>query len=285
MNLIDRSGPSSDLLRTFCAVADAGNVTQAANALSRTQSAISVQIKKLEDELKVALFERQARGVILTEKGKKLLPSARKVLEEIDRVGDLFTDPLVGRIRVGIPDDYNETILESALARFCQRHAKVEVFVRSGCTAGFPDAINRNELDIAIYSAGQMPSHKAFFSEPTVWAAHPGLELTPGEPVPLAIFDRDCWWHEVATTALDNAGISWRTAYLSENYASVKAAIRAGLGIGLLAQSALEDTMKTLGKESGFPSLPDSCLQLLKNRNMQSAAIQEMELSILEAIC
>ena len=156
MNKFDRSGPNSELLRTFCVVADAGNVTQAAAQLARTQSAISVQINKLEDHLQVRLFERQARGVLLTEQGRKLLPLARNALKEVDRVSKLFSQPLQGRVKVGIPDDYNESILEVALKTFCKRHQNVEVFVQSGCTAGFPDAIAKNQLDVAVYSAGPM---------------------------------------------------------------------------------------------------------------------------------
>ena len=284
MKNYDSSGPSSELLRTFCAVADIGNVTQAASVLARTQSAISVQIRRLEEVLSVPLFERQARGVILTDEGERLLPLARKALVEIDRVGALFTSPLEGSIRVGIPDDYNETILERALAQFCAKHGAVEVFVRSGCTAGFPDAIAKNELDIAIYSAGPISSKDAFFSEPTVWAANADFMLEEDAPVPLAIFDRHCWWREVGTNALDKSKRSWRTAYLSENFSSVKAAIRAGLAVGTLAKSAVEDSMRVLGKHDGFPKLPDTSLALLKRPNTPSDIVQEMERAILVTI-
>ena len=284
MNKIDGLGPNSELLRTFCAVAECGNVTQAASVLSRTQSAISVQLGKLESHLSVVLFERLARGVTLTDEGRKLLPIARKALFEIDRAGALFLSPLEGKIRVGIPDDYNETILEKALAQFCKRHGHVEVSVRSGCTASFPDAIRNNELDLAIYTAGPIASNDAFFSEPTVWVA--GLDFTVPEegPLPLAIFDRHCWWRDVPTNALDKVNREWRIAYLSENFASVKAAIRAGLAIGILAKSAVEDSMQALTRNEGFPSLPESSLQLLKNRKAASDIVLEMESAILLSI-
>ncbi|GAB5468573.1 MAG: LysR family transcriptional regulator [Rhodospirillales bacterium] len=277
MDEFDASGPNSDLLRTFHAVAEAGNVTQAAALLGRTQSAISVQIRKLEETLSVRLFERRARGVTLTDEGKRLLPVARKALQEIDRVAALFADPLAGKVRVGLPDDYSETVLAPALARFASRHAQVEIFARSGCTAGFPDAIARQELDLALYSAGRVASAEILFSEPTVWAAKSDLVLAVEAPIPLVLFDRDCWWRNVATDALDKAGLSWRVAYLSENFLSVRAAIAAGLGVGILAESSLGPGLCGLGADEGFPALPPSALTLLKSSRAQTPAVKAME--------
>jgi len=112
----ERSRIDSDLLQTFLIVAEARNITRAADRLGRTQSAISVQIHKLEDVLSAKLFHREARGMTLTEAGEALLPAARRALCEIDRIGDLFAKPLLGRVRVGIPEDYGTSVLEKVLA-------------------------------------------------------------------------------------------------------------------------------------------------------------------------
>lgn len=284
MSSIDALSVNSDLLRSFLAVAEAGNVTRAAAVIGRTQSAVSLQIQKLEGLFAVQLFERGARGVVLTAEGERLLPAARRALSELDRVGTLFSDPLAGRIRVGIPDDYTETILEKALARFAARYGDVEVFVRSGCTAGFAAALKNRELDLAIVSAGPIDPAEAFYSEPTVWAAGAEMLLDETAPVPLALFDRDCWWKEVPTNALERAGRSWRLAYLSESYASVKAAIAAGLAVGVLARSAVEDSMRILGEEDGFPGLPASSLTLVRGANGGSRVVQEMEKALRGAV-
>ena len=106
MNQIERLDIDAAALRTFLAVAEAGNVTHAAAALGRTQSAVSVQLRKLEAALAVRLFDRRARGMGLTEAGETLLPAARRALAEVERIAGLFAQPLSGRIRVGIPDDY-----------------------------------------------------------------------------------------------------------------------------------------------------------------------------------
>ena len=255
MNRNERYGPSIEALRTFLAVAECGNVTHAADRLGRTQSAVSVQIRKLEDGLNAHLFERRARGMALTADGRKLLPAARRTLSEVSHVQSMFAEPLHGRIRVGIPDDYDDTVLERALADFGQSHADVEIFARSGCTSRFVDAIRDNELDIAVISSPHATSGDVFSSEPTVWAASETFNLERDMPVPLAILDRDCWWRDMPANALEQCGRSWKIAYQSESFASLRAAVRAGLAVGTLPQSCIEAGMKVLSGKHGFPPL------------------------------
>lgn len=275
---------NSDLLRTFSVVADTGNVSRAAETLGRTQSAISLQIRKLEERLSVVLFERSTRGVVLTDAGRRLLPAANRTIREIERVEALFVEPLTGRVRIGIPDDYNETILERVLARFVERHDFVEVFVRAGCTKGFVQAIANDELDLAVYSAGRVEGVEPFLVEPTRWVAASHFEPPTDAPLPLAMFDRDCWWRDVAGDALDAVGRAWRVAYTSENYASVKAAITAGLAVGIVAESAIGAGMRTLGEKDGFPALPPTSLTLLTGARAGSGPVIAMEEAIRAAI-
>lgn len=285
MNKNECNGPSSDLLRTFLAVAEVGNVTKAASRLGRTQSAISVQIRKLEEALSVSLFERAARGVVLSADGQKLMPVARKAVAEVDQVAALFTDPLDGIIRVAIPDDYSETVLERALAEFATRHSRVEVFARSGCSRHFPDAIARHELDLALYSADPNPrAADVVHAEQTHFVARADFALDMSAPLPLVLFDRHCIWRDIPTQVLDEVGIAWRVAYLSESFSSVRSAIAAGLGIGILANRVVEPTMRILGAEDGFPSLPPSSLQLLRSSKATSKAAQAMDAALRRAV-
>jgi DNA-binding transcriptional LysR family regulator len=149
MNINERSPIDGDLLRTFLTIAEAGNVTRAAARLGRTQSAISVQLRKLEGVLSVRLFDRQARGMTLTEDGELLVPAAADALNALERIGGLFSAPLVGRLRVGIPDDYGVAALERVLAGCAARHPAVEVSVRCGFSAGVPGAGRRCEVAVA----------------------------------------------------------------------------------------------------------------------------------------
>ncbi|WP_108882296.1 LysR substrate-binding domain-containing protein [Anderseniella sp. Alg231-50] len=258
MNKSERIGPSSELLQTFVVIAECGNLTKAADILGRTQSAISVQVRKLEDNLSTRLFERHARGMELTEHGRKLEPIARGLVSEIHSLGGLFEPPLKGRLRVGIPDDYADTILERALVAFATRHPGVEVVAQSGCTSGFEAAVRSNQLDIAVCSGPDLNAADVFSSEPNVWVAHESLKLDRTQPVPLAILDRGCWWSKLPVDALDGLGRKWKPAYTSESFASIKAAIRAGLAVGVLPRCTIEECMTELTEHHGFPSLPVS---------------------------
>ncbi len=284
MHKFNTSMPNSDLLKTFCVVASAGNITKASVLLARTQSAISLQIKRLEERLDTTLFQRHARGIVLTEDGRRLLPEAEKALHGLENIGRLFQSPLTGRIRVGIPDDYNETILENALAEFSREHEGVEVFVKSGCTAMYPKSIEEDELDIAIYTAGLDTRADAFFEEPTAWVAATDYKVDSSRPVPLAVFDRNCWWRTAASDALDASGREWRTAYLSDSFTSIKAAIRSGFAIGALAKSAVDPGMRLLGAKEGLPSLPPSSLRILRKDDHNTLLVDAMEHALVSAM-
>ncbi len=285
MNRNERSNLNGEQLRVFLAVSQAGNVTHAAQMLGRTQSAVSVQIRKLEEAVGHCLFERQARGMELSDAGRKLLPAAQRAIAELDKIGMLFSKPLRGRVRVGIPDDYDVPVLERVLAEFARRHSQVEVCVRCGFSVGYPDAIRRDELDVALYTAApDEPVGKQLFSEETVWAASEDYISSPGEPIPLALFDRQCWWREAALSALDEAGLAYRIAYSSESVAGVKAAIGAGLAIGALNRGTLGPSMRVLGGKEGFPSLPRSSLVLLTGPHQVSEAVSAMSEAIERAI-
>lgn len=284
MQNFERLMASSGHLRTFLTVVESGNVTHAADLLGRTQSTISVQIKQLEETLAVRLFKRQARGVALTEDGRKLLPAARRAMEELQRVGDLFGDPLRGRIRVGIPDDYDDTILERLLVTFAQSHPEVEIFAQSGCTSKFPDAVKSNKLDLAVCSGRSMGVGEPLSSEPNVWAARDGFALAPAAPVPLAILDRDCWWRDIPTAALDKARRPWNLAYSSESFASLRAAIRAGLAVGVVPRNTLDASMMTLTQRDGFPPLPASQRVILTNPQAPEDLTSAMSKAIIAAV-
>lgn len=277
MNKQERLARSSDLLRTFVAVADCENITHAAEVLGRTQSAISVQTRKLEDTLEVRLFDRQARGMVLTADGEKLLPVARNIIADLSRVGMLFEDPLQGRLTVGIPDDYTETVLETVLFDFARRHPLVEISARFGCTSEFPTAIRRGTLDVAVVSDADVPRNNRITSEYNLWAAAAGFALEEGETVPLAILDRrNCAWRCFASDALDAAGRPWRSAYASESFAGVRAAIRSGLAVGALPRSLMEPSMRELTEAEGFPPLPATERGILTSKKAPPDIAQAM---------
>lgn len=267
MNEIERRPLNSELLRSFVAIADCASLTAAAGRLNRTQSAVSVQLRKLEEDLGVPLFERTARGMALNEAGERLLPRARSILTELRQAGALFQTPLTGRLRIGIPDDFEEAILEEALTAFARRHPGVDVMAKSGCTSTYPEAIRTGALDIAVYSGPDNQLGEEIGVDAVIWAAglrqggcrSPGLDA----PVPLAVLDRGCWWRDLPTAALERAGRPYRVAFRSASFGSLRTAIRAGFAVGILPEACLTENMRVLAARDGFPPLPASRRSIL----------------------
>ncbi|MCP5080291.1 MAG: LysR family transcriptional regulator [Alphaproteobacteria bacterium] len=280
MNKIERSLPKleSDVLRSFITVAAHGNITRAAEDLFRTQSAISVQIKRLEAEVGTPLFVRQARGMVLTPAGERLLVPARRIIAMLDEAAaDMADDPITGHVTVGIPDDYGSELLATILADFANRHPAIDVTITCGFSVGFEDAVKRGKLDIAVYAGPQSEANgEVLRTEQTVWAGSPTLALPDSAPLPVALFDRSCWWRDAALGALEAANIAYRAAYSSESVAGVKAALKAGLAVGILARSTVEPGLRILGPADGLPPLPASNLMLISKKGAASPAMLAM---------
>lgn len=263
----------SGLLRTFLTVVRHGSVTHSAAVLSRTQSAVSIQIKRLEASLGATLFRRQPRGVSLTEAGERLRPAAERIVGDLDQTLRAFrADPIAGLVSVGIPDEYGSHVLPSILADFTARYPAVEVFVQSGFSMGFPAAVKRGELDLAVFAdAAGGESSGILVEDPMVWVASRPVRCRPDEPLALALFDRACWWRDLAIDALRRAGQPYRVAFSSESVFGIKAAIATGLAVGVLARSTVESPLHSLGAPQGFPPLPDSVLRLERGRGTSPA--------------
>ncbi|MEM7206580.1 MAG: LysR family transcriptional regulator [Pseudomonadota bacterium] len=280
MNDIERLSQqlNSDWLRTFLMVADLGNVTHAADALHKTQSAVSVQIKHLESVTNTPLFTRQARGMMLTPAGEVMRKCARDVVQLLDKTAAVFVDePIQGPVKVGIPDDYGHELLANILADFAIRHPKLEVSMHGGFSVNFPAAIQRGELDLAIYTANQNEEFDSLLTtEKMVWVSKKGGKVHLQNTVPLALFDHECWWHSSALTTLGASGRQYRVAYSSNSAAGVEAAVQAGLAVGVIMRSAVRPGMQILTKKQGFNELPKSRLFLLGESADSTPAIASM---------
>ncbi|MBN9668911.1 LysR family transcriptional regulator [Roseibium aggregatum] len=258
MNKIERLPIDPSLLHTFSTIAECGNLTVAAQRLGRTQSAISVQLRKLEESLETSLFVRSARGMALTSAGEALLSRAVPILSAIRDAADLFLEPLTGTIRVGLPDDFDEGVLERILSEFSQSRPGVQVLARSGCTSGYSRAIQAGDLDVAVCSGLDDPGGEPLGSEPIVWVAREGSVWSQNAPVPLAVLDRSCYWQDLPADVLRKAGRDHCIAFRSGSFSSLKAALRSGLAVGLLPQSCVSEGLTILTNVDGFPDLPVS---------------------------
>ncbi len=275
----------SELLRTFLAVAGTGSVTEGARLIGRSQSATSLQIMRLEEVIGRDLFERTGRGVTLTETGQRLMPVARDVKERLDAVlREITADGLRGKLRLGIPDDHGQAKLAKILSAFAQSHPQVELEVTCTISTDFPELLSRGKLDLAVYEVEKIGRNEEMvFEDPTCWVMSRYRDLLAEEPVPVALFDRACWWREAAFKSLEARGRPYRIAFSSQSVAGVTAAVEAGIAIGLLGRSTLAGHLKVLGNEHGFASTPMSKLVIGVAASANQELVRTMKSAIRQA--
>ena len=268
----------SELLRTFLAIAASGSFSKGAERIFRSQSAASLQIKKLETLLGQPVFERHARGIALTATGEVLQPVAERVVDMIDSaVGTLRSGGLEGQLRMGVPDETGGMRLAGVIAGFIRDHPRVELTVRCSLSAAFPEALARGDLDLAVHAARTVPAGATpLRREETLWVASRHHPVHERDPVPVALYDRACWWREEALAALQASGRRYRLAYTTESIAGMTAAVEAGAAVGLLDRQSLRPSMCVLTPADGFPTLPPSVWVLEQRRGAGSAAVDAM---------
>ena len=272
----------SDLLRTFIAVAEAGSVTDGAARIYRSQSATSLQIKRLEAILGQPVFERHGRGVILSDTGRRLLPVAQEVTARLDAVlRDISQDAVTGKLRVGIPDDHGRAKLSEIVAAFTRHHPKVELDVTCALSANFPEALEKGSLDLAIYEVEHPSSHEeVLYEDPTCWVSSAHRAFPVDESLPVALFDHACWWRDAAIASLKARGKPYRIVYSSQSVSGVIAAVEAGIAIGLLGRSSLHSGLSVVNENLGFESSPASKLVMASTKSRESGPQDAMKAAI-----
>lgn len=275
----------SELLRTFLAVAESGSFSQGAARIFRSQSAVSLQIKQLENTLEQAVFKRHARGVKLTHIGEKLMPTAQKVVALLDEaIGQLRANPLQGSIRIGVPNEYGDELLASVIAEFSRNHPQVELSVRCGFSASFPQALAEDEIDLAVNAVEAMGDNMLFLrKEKTYWVASKNHQVQKQNPMPVALFSQECWWRNQALEALKQSKKAYRIAFNSESVTGIAAAVLSGAAVAAVGENSLRDEFQILSKKEGFPSMPDSTLVLQRREGEDNVVSQAMSNAIKEA--
>lgn len=269
----------TDLLKVFVAVADRGGFTRAAIALNRTQSAISMQIKRLEDGLGATLFQRDGRRVRLSAAGESLIGYARRMLALNDEaVGAVQQREMAGVVRLGCIEDYASRILPVILTRFWKDHPNVLVEVESGLTAHLLDRLDADfDLVLGMLPAG-VGRGEVICRDLPVWAASPRHGVHRQDPLPLAVAREGCLFRRWATSALDSAGRRWRCAYVSPSLSTVEAAVESGLAVAVFKQSTLSRKLRRLTVRDGFPKLPEVEISLhmaARPASRQTAALAD----------
>lgn len=247
-----------DVLRTFVAIAETGSFTQAATLVFRTPSAVSMQIKKLEDMLGSTLFNRDARSVSLTGDGEMLLGYARRLLAINREAVSKFVMPdIAGVVKIGSPDDYGERMLPSILKRFARTHPAIAVDVTIDLSGNLRRRLGDRQLDLALMtSCRNVPADaEVLLTEPVVWGGARGGTAHLREPLPVSLWEEGCVWRADALDALAAAGRDYRIAYMSAHTAGQRAAILSDLAIAPLPRSFIGDEVVALGPADGLPEL------------------------------
>lgn len=271
-------------LRAFLAVADEGGFTRAAQKLNRTQSAVSMQIRRLEEVLGTRLIGDRKRAT-LTPAGERILEHARRIMTLNDEVlGRARGLDIAGRVRIGAPDDYVSFFLPAMLRRLAVTHPRVEVEVCCNMSVDLIAAVDRGHLDLALVT--RLPGFDAGATvrrEPLIWVAADEM-LSERCPLPLALFSTGCPFRTVVLEQLDKAQLPFRIAYESPSITSIMAAVSEGLAIAALAQISLQPFMKVLDAAHGLPALPTVEIALYGPRNTASPATQAVKGSVIEAL-
>src|SRR3569623_600676 len=174
-----------DQLQSFCAIADCSSFTQAAGRVHKTQSAVSMQIKRLEERLGEELFLRDGRSIVLSEKGEALYSKARRMLRLNAEIIDLFSnEDLAGSIRFGVPDDYAVKLLPVLLSGFQKTHPRIVVDVRCQPSEELLAGMRRGEYDLIVFTQGTSEEYGELFrTERMFWVASQGGTALEQEPL------------------------------------------------------------------------------------------------------
>ncbi len=267
-------GLDPDLLRSFVLIAEEGSFSRAAERVGRTQSAVSMQMQRLEGMLGRRLLDRGRGGQVgLTQHGAMLLDRAQELLALNDRIWASFRTPVVqGRVRLGSPDDYALRYLPPVLKSFADTHPGIEVAVECLPSVELVPKLRAGELDLSLLSEGE---------EIGAW---PSIELWRGklrwitseryaphrlDPLPLALSRTSCSWGKAAVEALEAAGRRYRVAYTSASQMGTHAPVMAGLAVTVSTISWVPEGLRVVRREEGLPDLPDFGIRLARGRDAQ----------------
>jgi len=275
----------SDLLRTLVAIAEAGNFTHAAEIVGRTQSAISVQVKKLEEIVGERLFERGPRGVTLTSPGERLVKDSKRIISLLDQAAlSLHANPLDGFVRIGIPEEYGGTVLPRVLSRFSKMHPKVEVTVRCATSSELRAYLDKGELDlVVVHEDAAMIGGEVLLNDPVVWVTSDTHIQHECDPIPIAVSERGCWWRDWALASLDQSQKDYRVSYESSSTFGLQAAVSSGIAVAILAQSQIPSDCRELTLAEGFPQLQGTSIVLRRRTQIECSTKAGMAQAIREA--
>lgn len=256
-----------DWLKCFVAVVDAGSLSGAAPQLHRSQSAVSMQLKKLESVSGCPLLERGPRRHELTPDGQRLLGYARRILDlHAEAQAAFHGEELTGRIRLGVPDDYAAKYLTPALKRFAPQHGAVEIELDCEQSTSLIPRVERGELDLALVSRDHPRRGTLLFHEPMVWVGSPQFQVWRRDPLPIAVYEDTSLARRSAINSLALQGRRYKVVYNSSSLAGQIAAVESGLAVAALTQCSAPAQLEILGSEHGLGPLEPMEVSVFRSR-------------------
>lgn len=275
-----------DLLRTFAAVSEAGSFTRAGEIQHITQSAVSMQMKRLESNVGRALFQKNGRKVNLTPAGETLLAHAHRILTAHNEAVAAFSSPeLFGRVRFGCAEDYAARFLPSVLPGFRRAFPRIRVDIHSAPGVELYARLRKDELDLCLLEHIPADGHAAHreskdgehpapcshciaeggqvvHREPLVWATSRSGAAHEQHPLPLAVYHKGCVYRKWAEESLQSVGRRYWIAFVSPSISSILAAVKSGLAVAPIGIGSMTEGLRPLRQENGFPLLPVSEVSL-----------------------
>lgn len=243
------------LLRAFLTVAEVGTVNGAAGSLSRTQAAVSMQIRKLEGLVGVTLFERSSKGLELTAEGQVLIPYAREIITLNDEIASRLKGRVIeGRVRLGVVEDFAATRLIDILRSFRDQNPRVDIDIIVEPNRRLAAMFKTDELDIVVCDSACLDRKPLLvWTEHLLWSVRSDFVVEAGVPLPIVMFDESCPWQVQAVAALSHRNIRWRTVCVASTLVAMATAIRVGIGIGPMIAATLPDGCRSLDRTSDLP--------------------------------
>ncbi len=263
-----------DQLKTLVAIAETGSFTRAGEVVFKTQSAISMQMRRLEERVGKPIFVRDGRASRFTEDGERLLLYARRMVRLSDEAIAVFDEnELSGSVRLGTPDDYADRFLPEILARFSRSNPLVEVSVTCESSTELLRQARSGDIDLAIITSCGDGQVEVIREEPLVWIASSQHCAAEEEILPLAMFKPPCRFRDAAISALAASNRKYRILYQSDNSTAIAASVIAGLAVTAIAESGLRPGMRVLSEADGFPRLPNCEIGMVRSWNRPTSAI------------
>jgi DNA-binding transcriptional LysR family regulator len=277
-----------DALRTIVVGTELGSFARAAVQLGRSQSAVSMQLKRLEEQAGHALFQRAGRSLVPTEAGDALLTYARRIIELHDEAAAaLGTTATAASVRMGMPQDFFEDVMPDAITRFSRRRPGVHVEVRAGRNYALEEEVESGRLDLALafFQAGRGKPGALLASLPMSWFGGKKFAISSSENtdrIPLVLFDHPCLFRQTALHALDDKGVPWRLSLTTPSLPGVWGALRFGHGVTVRTAHLAPADIHDVGAELGLPRLPSIELRMVTRSDLPPAAAELQ--AILEAV-